>query len=126
MTDEELLYSLGLTPEEVDEMSALGYEINKLGNVTAIAELTQLYLDAGLADEAERVFALMSDAITSMQEDIFSATGINAAYNDTIYSGVGGWYNTETGQFLGKMSFDRNLSDDGYMQAIRDQIGMMG
>lgn len=117
MTGDEFL---GLTREEQDEMRLLGRETARYNNVNAIDELTQKFLDAGMLDDAVRVINLKDDAITYMKNTIYDKTGWEIEYNDSVQQ----WYNTENGHFMGKIGFERTLTDDEYEQAIIDKFGM--
>ena len=110
---------LDLDAETQDEIRALGRETAKFNNVNAIDELTQKFLDAGMLNDAERVQLLKQDAITYMKDTIYNTTGWGVEYNDITQE----WYNTATGQFIGKIGFYIKLTDDEYIQAIVDKFG---
>jgi hypothetical protein len=116
MTGEEFL---DLSKDEQDAMSDLGYQIARMQNVNSIDALAQKFLDAGMMDDALRVLGLKDDAIAYMATEINTVTGWNVNYNDTTQQ----WYNTDTGRFMGKIQFDRTLTDDEYEQAILDKFG---
>lgn len=115
---------LGLTPDEIAEMSNYGADINLAQDVHGIEALAQLYLNAGLDSEAERILGLKDDVISYMQGAIYEGTGWALEYNDEI----GQWYKMAgqggtSGQLVGYLGFDRNLSDDEYYQAMIDKLG---
>lgn len=116
MTGEEFL---DLDPETQNEMSELGSQIARFGNVNALDDLAQMFLDADMVDDAERILGLKDDAISYMEGIINDVTGWNVTYNDSVQQ----WINTDTGQFMGKIAFDRLMTDDEYEQAILDKFG---
>lgn len=117
MTGEEYL---NLSQDEQDELSDLGYDIARNNNVTAIDALAQKFLDNDMLDDALRVLGLKDDAVSYMRDKINEVTGWNVDYNDSVRQ----WYNTDTGHFMGKIGFERTLTDDEYEQAIIDKFGM--
>lgn len=125
MTGEEWL---DLDAETQDEMRALGYEANRRDNPNAITELTQMFLDAGMIDDAERIIGLQDDAISFMANEIQEATGWNATWLDNIWGNKGGWIDGDTGRFLGKFELgespDNTLTDDQFTQRIIDKFGI--
>ena len=114
-----------MTDDEIDELSELGYDLNVNQDMHAMEGLTQLYLDAGMADDAERIQNLKDDLITYMQDTVYGETGYAINYNDTIgqWQFMGG-QGEVSGQLIGYLSFDRHLPDDQYNQAIQDEIGV--
>ncbi len=124
MTDEDLLRRSGLTDDEIDEMSDLGWNLNVLQDVSALQRLVDLYLDAGLEDEAARVYGNINDAIDYMQQTVYESTGWAIQYNDIIgqWQYLGG-QGERSGQLIGYLGFDRNLPDDVYEQMIIDELG---
>jgi hypothetical protein len=125
MTGEEYL-DLDLATQE--EMSNLGYELARMNNVNALDSLTQLFLDNGMLDDAERIQNLKNSAITYMQETIEEISGYVVNYNDITQQWIYGagqqdpYGNNIGGQFAGKLSFERTLTDDEYEQIIRDKF----
>lgn len=121
MTGEEYL---ALSQDEKDEFVSLGREIAKYGNVNAIDDLTQRFLDAGLLDDAARVQGLKDDAITYMQDTIETLTGYSVEYNDNTQQWIfsGGQQNEGGeqigGRFVGKLSFYEALTNDDYEDVI--------
>lgn len=119
MTNEDTLREAGLSDDEISEMSWAGSQINGYQNVNSIDELAQKYLDAGMVDDAIRILALKDDAVTYMADTIEDVTGWHVSYNDSVQQ----WINADTGQFMGKIAFWRELTDDEYDQAIIDKFG---
>ncbi len=125
MTGEEFI-DLPLDTQE--EMSDLGYEIARLNNVNAIDELTQLFLDNGMLDDAERVQNTKNSAMTFMQETVQDLTGYVVNYNDQTQQWIYGAGQTDPngnpigGQFAGKLFFERTLTNDEYEQQIIDKF----
>lgn len=118
-----------LDVETQDEMRDLGYDIARNNNVNAIDALAQKFLDAGMLDDVERILALKDDAVTYMQNTVADITRYNVSYNDSVQQWIydAGSYDAEGnpigGQFAGKLSFDRTMTDDEYTQAILDKFG---
>jgi hypothetical protein len=115
---------LGLTPDEIAEMSDLGDALNSVHDLSALEGLAQLYLDAGLADEAERIMNSKNGTIDYVQNFVYENTGYAIAYNDM----VGEWYYMAgqgeiSGQFVGHVEVDRTIPLDMRQQQVIDEIG---
>jgi hypothetical protein len=114
---------LGLTPQEIEELSDAGHDINVNLDVKAIDKLAQLYLNAGLDSEAERILGLKDKTVNYVQSAVYENTGYAVNYNDEI----GQWYflggqGDLSGKLIGNLGFDRTMSNDEYSAQISGRI----
>lgn len=124
MTNEEYLKMCGLSDEDIEAMREMGYRLNTFDDVSALNELTFKYLDAGLGDKAEELQDLRNGAIAYIQDYAMQTFGADIQFLDTLYGGVGGWYNNDTNQIIGKLHIDYTLDQDEYDKVFADKLGV--
>lgn len=124
MTNEEYLKMCGLSDEDIEAMREMGYRINIFDDVASLNELTFKYLDVGLGDKAEELQDLRNGAIAYIQDYAMQKFGADIQFLDTLYGGVGGWYNNDTHQIIGKLHIDYTVDQDEYDKLFAGKLGI--
>jgi len=111
------------TREEYDELSDLGEQGVTNHNVSALNELWSLFALAGSTEKMLEIETAMNAAIDGWTQDIKGITGVDVTFDPALYGGVGGWRESETGQFVGKLDFSVfGSKDTDYMQYLVDKM----
>jgi hypothetical protein len=111
-----------LDEADYEYVKELGEKGQAFHDVNAIRQLQQFFEDNDAIDKANSLTDAINSAIDGIKVDALEVSGMNINYYENLYNGQGGWINSDTGYFIGKLDIQINTTNEAYQQELYNRV----